>query len=141
MDLLGSFALDNCSQRLIDALRRDEAASVRNSYRGGRVFAQCIFLGYGGPGGVTTGRRITLKSRLMQKMMRLNHTSQRKKPTYNPQTIGLTEHLKKTVANMLPMHFDVTPSTWDPILPYVRFSYSKGVQERTGFTNLPRSWL
>ncbi|GBL65687.1 hypothetical protein AVEN_131319-1, partial [Araneus ventricosus] len=53
---------------------------------------------------------------------------------YHPQTNGLTERFKKTLADMLSMYVNIEQKNWDEILPFVTFAYNTAKQETTGFT-------
>ncbi|XP_070382686.1 uncharacterized protein [Dermacentor albipictus] len=49
---------------------------------------------------------------------------------------GLTERLKKILADMLAIYVDVEHKTWHAVLSYITFAYNTGVQETTQITPL-----
>lgn len=49
---------------------------------------------------------------------------------------GLTERLKKTIADMLSTYVDMQHNTLYKILPYITFAYDMAIQEKTRFLPL-----
>lgn len=76
-----------------------------------------------------TDRGTALTADLINVILQHSQKSHRRTTAYHPQTNGLTEHLNKTLVDMLAMYVNVKHKTWDAVLPYVTFTYNMAVQE------------
>lgn len=56
--------------------------------------------------------------------------------SYHPQYSGLTEHLNRTLCDMLSTYVDADHRNWDEILPFVTFAYNTSRQNITTFSLL-----
>lgn len=80
------------------------------------LFTECILLRHGAPEVVIADRGKAFTRRLMQEIMGLSHTTGCKTAAGHPQTNGLTEGLKKAIADMLWIYVDVQHKTWNTTL-------------------------
>ena len=54
--------------------------------------------------------------------------------TYHPQTDGQTEHLNRTLEEMLQAYVGYKQDNWDDYLPTAKFAYNNAKQTSTGLT-------
>ncbi|XP_037519968.1 uncharacterized protein LOC119396700 [Rhipicephalus sanguineus] len=125
MDLLGPFPTSTYGNKWIavatDYLTRYAETTPLPSGSATEVasFLVNIVLRHDAPEVLITDRGTIFNADLTQQILRLSHTMHRRTTAYHPQTNGLTERLKKTLADMLAMYADVEHKTSDEILPPV----------------------
>lgn len=116
--------MDCRSDTLHDTLRREDCHEVAK-------FINQVVLRHGAPEVPIKVRGTDFPAKLVQGILRYSNTDHGRATAYHPQTNGRTDHLNKTIADMLSMYVDVEPKTCDEFLPYVRFAYNTAIQDTT----------
>ncbi|UYV77341.1 hypothetical protein LAZ67_15000553 [Cordylochernes scorpioides] len=83
------------------------------------LYLKLILKMYGVPRYLISDRGSQFKSKLLEEIMRINEVKHCFTKNYHPQTNGLTEHLNRTIINMLSMYMNVNHKNWDEILPFI----------------------
>ena len=86
----------------------------------------------GAPDSVVTDCGKCFIADFTKEIMRLMEFDHRTTTPYHPQANGFVERLNHTLADMLSMYINSSPTNWDEILPYVTFAYNSSRQESTG---------
>lgn len=76
-----------------------------------------------------TDRGMAFTADLTNVILKHSQKSHRRTTAYHPQMNSLTEHLNKTLVDMLARYVNVKHKTWDAVLLHVTFTYNMAVQE------------
>ena len=93
------------------------------------IFMKDIFILHGMPREIVFDRNTRFTSRFWKSLMVGLETKLLFSITYDPQTDGQTEIVKRILEDLLRMHEMHRPKKWEDYLPLVEFSYNNGSQE------------
>ncbi|UYV84721.1 hypothetical protein LAZ67_X003197 [Cordylochernes scorpioides] len=135
MDLLGRFPKsDTVCTDYLTLFAVTKALPTGEAKEAAKFLMEDVVLKHGAPREIITDRGRVFQSKLIAELTNQCSSIHRFTTAYHPQTNGLTERLKKTLANMIAMYVSVEQKDWKVFLPYVTFAYNTAKQDTTGFT-------
>jgi hypothetical protein len=93
------------------------------------IFMKDIFILHGMPREIVFDRNTRFTASFWKSLMVGLETKLLFSITYDPQTDGQTEIVKRILEDLLRMHVMHQPKKWEDYLPLVEFSYNNGSQE------------
>jgi hypothetical protein len=93
------------------------------------IFMKDIFILHGMPREIVSDRNTRFTASFWKSLMVGLETKLLFSITYDPQTDGQTEIVKRILEDLLRMHVMHQPKKWEDYLPLVEFSYNNGSQE------------
>jgi hypothetical protein len=93
------------------------------------IFMKDIFILHGMPREIVSDRNTRFTASFWKSLMVGLETKLLFSITYDPQTDGQTEIVKRILEDLLRMHVMHRPKKWEDYLPLVEFSYNNGSQE------------
>src|SRR4051812_39966306 len=99
-----------------------------------KIFFTTIFRNHGLPRVIILDRDAKFTSRFWQALFSQLGTKMAMSTAFHPQTDEQTEHLNRTLEEMLRIYVTYKQDQWDEYLPVAKFAYNNAKQAFTGFT-------